>query len=40
VNMWLWDGAIGVNRSDLDLDGDVDFKDFVLLANEWGGQLE
>jgi len=32
---WLYEGPIGVKRSDLDLDGDVDFTDFALLANEW-----
>jgi len=32
---WLWDGAIGANRADLNLDGKVNFSDFALLANEW-----
>jgi outer membrane protein assembly factor BamB len=36
---WLYDGPIGVKRSDLDLDGDVDFTDFALLANEWRKEL-
>jgi outer membrane protein assembly factor BamB len=35
VEDWLYDGPVGVKRSDLDLDGDVDFMDFALLANEW-----
>ncbi len=40
VNIWLFDGPIGVSRSDLDLDGDVDFIDFSLLANQWCRELE
>ncbi len=36
---WLYDGAIGVKRSDLDLDGEVDFIDFALLAVEWRKEL-
>jgi hypothetical protein len=36
---WLFDGPVGVKRSDLDLDGYVDFTDFSLLANEWGEEL-
>jgi hypothetical protein len=36
---WLYDGPIGVKRSDLDLDGDVDFMDFSLLADEWRKEL-
>jgi hypothetical protein len=32
---WVYDGPIGVKRSDLNLDGRVDFMDFALLANEW-----
>lgn len=32
---WLYDGPVGVRRSDIDVDGDVDFRDFVLLAGEW-----
>jgi hypothetical protein len=39
VKSWLYDGPIGVIRSDLDLDGDVDFVDFSLLANEWRKEL-
>ena len=39
VDVWLYDGPIGVTRSDLDLDGDVDFVDFSFLANEWNSQL-
>ena len=40
VNVWLCDGPIGVRRSDLDLDGDVDFIDFSLLTKECGRELE
>jgi len=40
VDVWLYDGPIGVSRSDLDLDGDVDFIDFSLLANQWCRELE
>jgi len=40
VESWLFDGPVGVSRSDLDLDGDVDFIDFSLLANEWGRKLD
>jgi len=40
VNVWLYDGPVGVIRSDLDLDGDVDFTDFSLLANEWSRELD
>ncbi|MGA1980337.1 MAG: PQQ-binding-like beta-propeller repeat protein [Sedimentisphaerales bacterium] len=36
---WLYDWPVGVSRSDLDLDGDVDFMDFSLLANEWRKEL-
>jgi outer membrane protein assembly factor BamB len=36
---WLFNGPVGVNRSDLDLDGDVDFADFALLANDWSKEL-
>ncbi len=39
ADAWLYEGPIGVKRSDLDLDGDVDFADFVLLANEWRKEL-
>jgi outer membrane protein assembly factor BamB len=39
VDDWLYDGSIGVSRSDLDLDGDVDFIDFSLLADEWSREL-
>ncbi|MCK4753009.1 MAG: PQQ-binding-like beta-propeller repeat protein [Planctomycetes bacterium] len=37
---WLYDGDIGVNRCDLDVDGDVDFIDFCLLANQWREELD
>jgi len=40
VNEWLYDGPVAVSRSDLDLDGDVDFIDFSLLANEWSRELD
>lgn len=40
VDVWLCEGPIGVSRSDLDLDGDVDFIDFSLLANEWSRELD
>lgn len=40
VKIWLFDGPIGVSRSDLDLDGDVDFIDFSLLADQWCRELE
>ncbi len=40
INVWLYDGPIGVSRSDLDLDGDIDFIDFSLLANQWYRELE
>ena len=39
VDTWLYDGPVGVKRCDLDLDGDVDFMDFVLLANDWCKEL-
>ncbi len=40
VDIWLYDGPIGLSRSDLDLDGNVDFIDFSLLANQWCVELE
>lgn len=39
ADAWLYDGPVGVIRSDLDLDGDVDFIDFSMLANQWCSQL-
>jgi outer membrane protein assembly factor BamB len=39
VKDWLYDGPVGVSRADLDLDGDVNFMDFSLLANEWRKEL-
>jgi hypothetical protein len=39
ANDWLFDGPIGVRRSDLNLDGKVDFTDFALLANEWRKEI-
>ncbi|MGD0552731.1 MAG: PQQ-binding-like beta-propeller repeat protein [Sedimentisphaerales bacterium] len=36
---WLFNGPVGVKRADLDLDGDVDFTDFALFANEWEKDL-
>lgn len=39
VNVWLYDEPVGLNRSDLDLDGDIDFMDFSLLSNEWRREL-
>ena len=32
---WLFDGAVGVNRCDLDLDGRVNMSDFSLFADSW-----
>jgi len=32
---WLFDGPIGTNRCDLNLDGIVNMIDFSLLANDW-----
>jgi len=40
VDVWLYDGPVGVHRCDLDLDGDVDFMDFSLLASQWRRQLD
>jgi outer membrane protein assembly factor BamB len=40
TNQWLYDGAVGMMRCDMDLDGDVDFYDYVYLADEWGQQLD
>jgi hypothetical protein len=37
--IWLYDGPIGVNRADLNLDGRIDFTDFSLLAESWYGEL-
>ncbi|MDD5063701.1 MAG: PQQ-binding-like beta-propeller repeat protein [Phycisphaerae bacterium] len=39
VDDWLYNGPVGGSRADLDLDGDVDFTDFSLLANEWRKEL-
>jgi hypothetical protein len=39
VDNWLYDGPVGVIRSDMDLDGDVDFIDFSMLAEKWREQL-
>jgi hypothetical protein len=39
VEDWLYNGPVGVSRADLDLDGDIDFMDFSLLANEWRKEL-
>jgi len=38
-DVWLYDGPVGVIRSDLNLDGGVDFVDFSMLANQWHKQL-
>ncbi len=38
-DVWLYDGPVGVIRSDLDLDGDVDFIDFCMLAEKWREKL-
>lgn len=32
---WIFDGAVGIKRSDLDLDGDIDGVDFAILAQQW-----
>jgi outer membrane protein assembly factor BamB len=37
--VWLYDGPVGVIRSDLDLDGDVDFIDFCILVEKWREKL-
>jgi hypothetical protein len=33
---WLYDGAIGVQRSDLNLDGKINLKDFILFSRDFG----
>jgi outer membrane protein assembly factor BamB len=37
TDSWLNNIPIGLDRSDLNLDGVIDFLDFALLANEWSG---
>jgi hypothetical protein len=37
TDSWLYTDPMGVNRSDLNLDGVVNLLDFGLLANEWSG---
>ncbi|MHC4842174.1 MAG: outer membrane protein assembly factor BamB family protein [Planctomycetota bacterium] len=37
IDSWLYTGPMGVDRSDLNLDGVVNLLDFGLLANEWSG---
>lgn len=32
---WLLDGPVGAKRTDFNLDGNVDFSDYVFLAKEW-----
>ncbi len=32
---WMFDGPLGVKRSDLNLDGKIDFKDFAIFAGQW-----
>ena len=40
ADAWLCNEPIGVKRSDLDLDGDADFADLCVLANEWRKTLD
>ncbi len=37
---WLFDGAVGVERGDLDLDGKIDFSDFAILVKDWAMSLD
>ena len=39
VKDWLYDGALGIKRADMDVDGDVDFLDYAKLAGQWNEQL-
>ncbi len=39
LDVWLDDEPVGTIRSDFDLDGDIDFTDFSLLANKWRKEL-
>lgn len=36
---WLFDGAAGIERADLDLDGKVDFTDFAIMSRDWAMSL-
>lgn len=36
---WLWNGPLGVERTDLDLDGTVTLGDWTWLAHEWLQQV-
>jgi len=40
ADAWLYEGPVGVERCDLDLDGDVDFRDYFKLAGQWQKQLQ
>jgi len=39
VDGWLYDGPVGVSRSDMNLDGGVDFLDYEMLASDWAEQI-
>ena len=39
AEVWLWTGPVGVERCDLDLNGNIDMTDFALLAADWLGDI-
>lgn len=39
LQSWLWAGPVGIDRSDIDLDGRVAMIDFALFAADWLGDV-
>lgn len=37
---WLWDGPVGIKRTDLNLDGIIDCQDFTIFATQWNKTLK
>jgi hypothetical protein len=35
---WLYDGAVGARRTDLNLDGKINLKDYALLSRDFGNE--